>query len=608
MITALDMLLPASRYLHLAALMQAVGGLFFLLLLPQIDRTAGPAPDRGRHRIRQLIGASLVVSILAASIWLPLQSLAMTGTSIDLSDAIITVATQTFFGRVFAVRMLALTVATLVFFTAGGRRRAEWLVRLLAGAALLLQPFFGHGATIGSVVGVASMAVHVLMAAIWLGCLLPLLLTFTSDIRHGAIAAARFSPIGVFCVILIAATALGQFSLLGDMAHIIGTPFGLLAIAKTFVFALLLALALANRFIFLPRVIRADKAVAAPIVISLTMEFVLGLAIIALAVMLADTTPAAHDTPVWPFSIRPVDDLMTDPFLRDRLLRMLLPPTVAILLGAIALATRRWFFAAAGIVVLLWTPAFALQPFYQAAFPTTFQQWDGPRTASSLQHGRSTFLDQCAGCHADDARGRGPLATGKPVWPPNLTAPLYRGISDGDMYWHIAHGMRTADGETSMPGFSARLQSDDIWMLVDFLRARSSAVGLDGNGRWTSPTRAPAMELACAGLTDTRDISRPGVPLLIVSKAGEDRTIYDQTPHLGTVAICSVPPARQEEWSAAVAILTGEPPASLATSAILIDASGWLRRRWHDLPEEKGVEQEEQIARSTPITAVSHHD
>jgi len=76
--------------------------------------------------------------------------------------------------------------------------------------------------------------------------------------------------------------------------------------------------------------------------------------------------------------------------------------------------------------------------------------------------GRKLFLQRCASCHGDDARGgdKGP----------DLTAADVQAQSDGALFWKITHG----NTRTGMPTFSF-LPEIQRWQLVLHVRTTAGA-------------------------------------------------------------------------------------------------------------------------------------
>ncbi len=94
------------------------------------------------------------------------------------------------------------------------------------------------------------------------------------------------------------------------------------------------------------------------------------------------------------------------------------------------------------------------------------------RTVGSVAMGEGLYQASCAACHGVDVRGGGPQAGTTPMWPPALTGPgSHLGEhADGDLHYWIVNGM-----PGGMPAWAGTLSDEDIWHLVNFLRAVNGA-------------------------------------------------------------------------------------------------------------------------------------
>jgi len=87
-------------------------------------------------------------------------------------------------------------------------------------------------------------------------------------------------------------------------------------------------------------------------------------------------------------------------------------------------------------------------------------------TEASVSRGRMLFQQNCVTCHGVDGRGDGPTAASLDPQPTDfrLHTPLH---TDPEFYSFIANGMSA----TAMPAFADAFSAEDIWNLVNFLRA-----------------------------------------------------------------------------------------------------------------------------------------
>ncbi len=175
----------------------------------------------------------------------------------------------------------------------------RWLQ--LAAAAALIAPLalIGHaGATPGAAgqLHLASDAVHLVAAGVWLGGLpaLALLLSSARPPRGlAARAAARFSTLGIASVAaLLASGIVNSWMLLSTPRDLIATDYGRLLFLKIGLFAAMLVIAAVNRFHLTPRLAGAP-ARRALMRNSLT-ETALGAGVLLLVGALGTMQPAAH--------------------------------------------------------------------------------------------------------------------------------------------------------------------------------------------------------------------------------------------------------------------------------------------------------------------------
>jgi putative copper resistance protein D len=90
--------------------------------------------------------------------------------------------------------------------------------------------------------------------------------------------------------------------------------------------------------------------------------------------------------------------------------------------------------------------------------------------AISVANGMSLYRDSCVVCHGAAGYGDGPAAQDLNPKPADLTARHAASHTAGDLYWWLSHGVK----QTAMPGFSAAMNEEERWDLVNFMRALSS--------------------------------------------------------------------------------------------------------------------------------------
>jgi putative copper resistance protein D len=211
-----------------------------------------------------------------------------------LAAAVGTVAAQTQFGHLVLATLACLLLVIAASVAPLCRDRLAWAVMPAIGA-VVLQALHGHALGMGMPLMVASECAHLLAAGAWIGALPAFWLLARRLPPEGlSILARRFSPLGVACVLVLAATAFAQgWALIGSFGALGGTAYGWMALLKLLFFVLLLSLAALNRQLLTPTLAGAATAEAARrhLLASVAMEVVLGLAAILAAGLLASLEP-----------------------------------------------------------------------------------------------------------------------------------------------------------------------------------------------------------------------------------------------------------------------------------------------------------------------------
>lgn len=585
---SLAAIMPLVRGLHLAATLSLLGTVSFIAwMLP-----AAPAvPDGLRRRLARLWWISGSVALLAGAVWFVLQAGAIAGadTLSDLLDALPVVAAHTRYGNVLMARLALLVVA--IPLAAANRRVPLYLTLGLVAIALGLQGPIGHaGATAGAPGNelVLSECLHLLAAGIWLGALLPLWLSLRALApEQAASVCERFSPIGLGCVLVIAGTAFAQgLELIGSVPALLGTTYGHIALLKIALFLIALVLAALNRLRLTDRLAAGAAHARRPLLASVCVETSVGLAIVIAAAFMASSVPAAHATPVWPFSRRfSLTAVNEDPELRREVVISLVAIGAAVALMVAAILWRRLRLVALAVLVLaivLRGPSLSLLTV--AAYPTSFQTSPTNFSAISIVRGRTVFARNCVVCHGAEAKGNGPAAAALHIKPADLTMPHIWQHSDGEMFWWLTHGIDDPQGGMAMPGFGSVLSANDRWALIDYIRAHNAGLTMQQDAAFV-PVRAPAFPVTCSGVAASTMADLRGHAVDVV--AG-DAAKYEISPQAGISTINlalrdvaspapgSCAAATPAAW-AAYAILADLPPYKLAGAEFLVDSNGWLR-------------------------------
>ena len=287
--------LALCRFAHFLAAMLAFGMSAYLWAY---------APERLRLAlspvVRRLALIASVVALITGMLWLALESASMAddwSAAID-PEAIGAVLTDTAFGHSWASH-LALAAALVAVVALGPR--ARWAATSLVSAALLASlGLVGHAAMQTGAEGVlhrANHAVHLTAAGAWIGGLVPFAMCLRAyerdDLRKDAVRAmAGFSFWSQFIVAVIVLTGVVNIALTSHSPPLPPTtPYRALLVAKLIIVAIMILLALFNRFVLAPRLKTSANALATLRATSIA-EIALACVVVALVSVFALLDPA----------------------------------------------------------------------------------------------------------------------------------------------------------------------------------------------------------------------------------------------------------------------------------------------------------------------------
>lgn len=586
--TAAELAQGLARGLQVAATMSMCGSMLFRCAIA--NSAAFRSLSESDHRMLlvlqrrnfRLIGASLMLAVLAAGIWLPLQAAAVTddGTLEQILTAIPIVLWGSHFGILLLARLVLTLLACLAFWSGQVVWRC-WLGLSLAGAAVVLQVGLGHGVSMVGGIGITLLlaeATHLLAAAAWLGGLLPLyLLVGALPVDLARHAVSRFSRLGLGCVLLLAATIFIQsWVLIGSLAGLIGTDYGRLALLKGFLFIVLLGLAALNRLRFLPAMHGADAARATRrLRLSIAAEIVIGWIVILVAGILLTGEPATHQQPDWPFAERLSLVTLADPDLRHEVWLGVGGVFIASASLVLAILWRRSRWAAMAVTgLLIWWSLPHLSLLLVPAYPTSFYQSPTGFTAASIVQGSKLFASHCTNCHGPEGRGDGPQAKTLSIAPADLTAMHLFEHSDGELFWWLSRGMPAPQGGLAMPGFADQLGDDERWSLIDYIRAHNAGLAMHDSGQWPHPVKAPDTTVTLAQISTPLSSHRGGILRILAAGPGDADVPALPSSALTITTIVLQPGS--DGW-AAYAVIAGVAPEVLGGTTFLVDGDGWLR-------------------------------
>ncbi|MBZ9937212.1 copper homeostasis membrane protein CopD [Mesorhizobium sp. BR1-1-16] len=289
-----ELALSACRFLHDAAAMLLWGAFGYLVLLVPCrlaDDIAG--------RLSGLRTAAILVAAATVFAALPIQTALIGDGWADAFDGAMLrdVVTGTSVGTAWLWQ--AIPSAALLL-TLGPRCRFHsGATALLAGMAVVALAAGGHARMNEgwqAVIHPANDALHGLAAGAWLGALVPLLpilarLSTAGWRADAALALKRFSTGGHIAVALVVVTGIFNSFMIVGWPLGLSPPYRALLTAKLAVVATMTAIALLNRYGFVPRIgADKDRAVRA-IAIGTIVEIGLGLAAILLVAIFGMMDP-----------------------------------------------------------------------------------------------------------------------------------------------------------------------------------------------------------------------------------------------------------------------------------------------------------------------------
>ncbi|MET4384857.1 putative copper resistance protein D [Bradyrhizobium sp. F1.4.3] len=297
--------LVATRAVHFAATAITVGDVVFrtAIAAPAL-RPEATVPTPFATPTLRVSWIGLAVAVISGGIWLLLQAVSMSGMPLEAltADVLSTVINETQFGQVTTVRAgLAIWLAACLVYDRVPI--VQWL-GFAAGLAFVASlAWCGHaGSTVGEAgdLHLAADALHLMVAAAWIGGLASLILFLAAACRSKAVSLARdvvgrFSIMGMVSVVTLVATGLiNTVILVGSVHALFVTGYGQLLLLKLVLFALMLILALINRFSVTPRLAPSGNDALRRLTRNSTIELALGLAILTVVGGLGTMHPAIH--------------------------------------------------------------------------------------------------------------------------------------------------------------------------------------------------------------------------------------------------------------------------------------------------------------------------
>jgi copper resistance protein D len=303
--------LVIARWIHFASVFVLFGSSFFWFYMPREHSFAHPGQlTKTLARTTIMLRIAAPVAAISGVAWAALVLINMTSdfNSVINPDDLYAYFYETPVGLVTIIRFVLLAITVVVALLPWHGR--VWYSSLLHLGALLLisQAWLGHAAEGGAGVYGAIMitvyAIHVLAGGAWVGGLPPLLSGLLEQRKINPEEArictvdilSRFSAMGMVAVTLIVASGIANagFRVAGSFGKLFYTEYGNVLVTKISVVAVMLALAYFNRFIFMPKLRRAELKGIIHIKRlgrSVGFEMVLGVGVVFVAAILGITPP-----------------------------------------------------------------------------------------------------------------------------------------------------------------------------------------------------------------------------------------------------------------------------------------------------------------------------
>jgi putative copper resistance protein D len=467
------------RAAHYAAMLLTAGGLVFWAFVVPASRVPVVA---SRYRIPMISGA--ILALLSAVLWLGGEAAALPAppgaATPGLALRALNILGGTSFGHAWIVRFLLLLTLVVVVLPRPTRARLG-AAALLGLAATATLAFAGHAAAGDSLRRSADM-LHLVLAALWLGGLLPLAALLRAASRNASarafpdarVVTERFSNLGVASVGWLLATGfVNAWALVGSIPGLIGTLYGRLLCAKLLLFLCMVGIAAVNRQVLTPALEEAEpksRTAARRLTRNALIETTLGLLILLDVGALGISVPAAHDQISWPLPVTwSLAAAAGQPGWQLAALAAAFLVVVGLTLVGFAVLGHRHRGAgiaggAAAALIGLVLGGVALS---EPAVPTVYLSSPLPYSVASVAAGAHTFAEQCVACHGPYGYGDGPAAADLAAKPADLARQHVGQHTDGTFFWWISHGK----GEAAMPAFTDLLDEQQRWEVIGFLHA-----------------------------------------------------------------------------------------------------------------------------------------
>ena len=239
------------------------------------------------ERTRGLAMTFAVLGIVAAILAFSLRGANLTGDVSGLTDPeMLKLLWTTPVGTALLLRLvgLGLLIAGLLMGRVG-----TWVSVLGGVIAIWSFDQVGHVSGLETTLLDLALMLHLIAVALWIGVLTPLkrLVSSSSTYASAADVGHRFGVVASATVpVLIIVGGYMGYQLVGSFTALVGTSYGQAMIIKVLLVGLLLGLAAANKLRFIPALRTGDSAVANHLSKSISVEWIVILAVLGMTAVL----------------------------------------------------------------------------------------------------------------------------------------------------------------------------------------------------------------------------------------------------------------------------------------------------------------------------------
>lgn len=232
-------------------------------------------------RTRGLAVAFAVLGLMATILAFSLRGANLTGDISGMTDPeMLGLLWTTPVGTALRLRLLGLGLLIAGLFMG---RVGTWVSVLGGVIAIWSFDHVGHVSGRDTILLDIALTLHLLAVALWIGVLTPLKRLASSSATYASAAEVghRFGVVATVTVpLLIIAGGFMGYELVGSLDALIGTGYGQALIIKVLLVGLLLGLAAANKLRFIPALRAGDSAAANHLSKSITVEWLVILAML----------------------------------------------------------------------------------------------------------------------------------------------------------------------------------------------------------------------------------------------------------------------------------------------------------------------------------------